>query len=140
MNNKLINPMGSLFDQFFNQSINSFVGNDMVVSRPQANIVELDDHFSIDLAIPGMEKDQINIEVKDDHLIVSAEVKNETNEDTGSYKRREFSYASFERRFTLNDLLDKENIEAKYENGILNVRINKLEQAISKKPLKIEIH
>ena len=97
-------------------------------NTPAVNIKETDKSFELDLAVPGMDKKDFKIELNDASITISAKHENkieETNEKE-RYSRREFSYQSFSRSFVLaEDLVDTEAINAKYENGILNVSIPK---------------
>ena len=109
------------------------------VNVPAVNIKENDENFELELSVPGFEKDDFNIEVDDNVLTISSEVKseNETKEDT--YTRREFSFSSFKRVFTLPETIDDGKINANYENGILRLSLPKKEEALPKPKRLIEI-
>jgi len=115
----------SVLDEFF---------NDMPVLRssesrilPKVNIAESDKSYQIELAVPGMEKEDFKIEVKNDLLVISSEKKEEKKEEGKNYSRREFSQCSFSRSFILPDIAESNKIEAAYKNGILEVTIPKKE-------------
>jgi len=126
-------------DEFFNNSISNMVGMDASYSVPLVNIVEEKDRFLLELAAPGLQKSAFNIKVEKDQLIITAEKSNEQEENTETFKRREFNYTHFSRSFHLPKLINKENIEAGYENGILTIHLPKMEEAIEKEPMSIEI-
>jgi len=124
--NRLFTDFPLLFDDAFSK--NFFEKQNKMFSVPAVNIKETDKSFELDLAVPGMDKKDFKIELKDGSITISAKHENkveETNEKE-RYSRREFSYQSFSRSFVLaEDLVDTEGINAKYENGILNVSIPK---------------
>jgi HSP20 family protein len=107
---------------------------------PATNVKETDTAFHLELAIPGFKKEDIKVNVEEDILSVSAEIKTEKNEKNEKFARREFSYSSFNRQFQLPSNINKDNIEAKYENGILNLTINKLDKNIVSKNKVISIN
>jgi len=108
-----------LNDFFGNKTINKSVSNNV-------NVSETDKSYNLELALPGFTKEDINIEIKDDSLIISSvvESKNEIKEE--NYIKQSFSKSSFERNFYLGDNIDLDNINAKMENGILYVSLGKL--------------
>ena len=124
--NRLFTDFPLLFDDAFSK--NFFEKQNRTFNVPAVNIKETDISFELDLAVPGMDKKDFKIELKDGSITISAKHENkieETNEKE-RYSRREFSYQSFSRSFVLaEDLVDTEGINAKYENGILNVSIPK---------------
>lgn len=93
---------------------------------PAVNIMEDDDQFRIELAAPGLEKKDLHLHLKEDLLTISSEKKEEKAEETeDNFKRKEFSYTSFCRSFSLPDLVDKEKIKAFHKNGVLTIHIPK---------------
>ncbi len=128
--NRLFTDFPLLFDDAFSK--NFFEKQNRMFNTPAVNIKETDKSFELDLAVPGMDKKDFKIELKDGSITISAKHENkveETNEKE-RYSRREFSYQSFSRSFVLaEDLIDTEGINAKYENGILNVSIPKKSNA-----------
>ncbi|TAL57153.1 MAG: Hsp20/alpha crystallin family protein [Bacteroidetes bacterium] len=114
-------------DRFFGPSIIDFDGglldpNDSLVV-PEANIIENGKDFKIELAAPGLERKDFKVEVQDGVLCISAEKEEEKKEDRENFRRREFSYNSFCRSFTLPDNLVTDKIDAKYENGVLRLSL-----------------
>lgn len=108
---------------------------------PAVNIKETDASFGIELAAPGKKKEDFNIEIDHNVLTISSEEKAEKEEkDTeGKYTRKEFSYSSFRRAFTLPETVNTENINATYENGVLHIALPKREEALPKPKRLIEI-
>lgn len=108
---------------------------------PAVNIKETDTNFGIELAAPGKTKEDFNIEIDHNVLTISSEEKNEKEEkdNQGKYTRREFSYSSFRRAFTLPESVNSDSINATYENGVLHVTLPKREEALPKPKRMIEI-
>jgi len=101
-------------------------------SGPAVNIRENTDGFELELAVPGGKKDDFKIEVENDVLTISSEVKSENEETKENYTRKEFIYASFKRAFTLPETVESSKIDAKYKDGILRVALPKKEEALPK--------
>ena len=106
---------------------------------PAVNIKETDTSFGIELAAPGKKKEDFNIEIDHNVLTISSEEKTEKEETDGKYTRKEFSYSSFRRAFTLPETVNTESINATYENGVLYVALPKREEALPKPKRFIEI-
>ncbi len=127
---------------------NDFFGNEWVeksnAASPAVNIVENADEFKVEVAAPGLSKDDFRIEMPEDkHLIVSMEKKTENKEEgkESRYLRREFSYVNFRQSMILPDNVDSEKIEAKVENGVLTISIPKQkEEEKPKAPKQIQIN
>ncbi|QLE02296.1 Hsp20/alpha crystallin family protein [Galbibacter sp. BG1] len=135
------NLLPSFFDEVFKPDWFGGMEN-YGASVPAVNIKEADHEFSLELAAPGMKKDDFNVEVDKNILTISAEVKkeNEEKEDgNGVYSRREFSYNSFKRVFTLPESVDSDKINASYEDGVLILALPKKEEALPKPKRLIEI-
>jgi len=107
---------------------------------PAVNVKESDDEYTLEMAAPGFEKKDFKIELSHDLLTISSEKKvdKETKEDQ-QFTRREFSYQSFSRSFSLPETVDSDKISAKYEKGILKVSIPKKEESKSKSVKTIAI-
>lgn len=112
---------------------------DSDTSAPPANIRETDKEYKLDLSVPGMKRDDFDVDVENGVLTISSEKEEERNEDDKNFHRREFSYNSFSRTFTLPDNVDENNIGAKYDNGMLQVTIPKTETSISKPKKQIKV-
>jgi len=103
---------------------------------PSVNIKENGNEFEVEMAAPGMKKDDFKIELNNSVLTISSEKQTENqSKQENNITRREFSYLSFSRSFALPAIVETEKITARYENGILNVNIPKKEEA-KPKPLK----
>jgi HSP20 family protein len=108
---------------------------------PAVNIKETENDFTIELAAPGKKKEDFNIEVNENTLTISSEVKTEKEDkaDGGKYTRREFKYSSFKRAFTLPETVSEDKINASYEDGVLKLALPKKEEALPKPKRLIEI-
>lgn len=118
----------NVFDSLFSDALNK---NYNINKVPGVNILESETDYKIELAAPGLVKEDFHINVKKDTLSVWAEKK---AEDTGvekNYTRREFDYLSFARSFNLPEGVDADKIEAEYINGILNITIGKKDESKS---------
>ncbi|MFN3557486.1 MAG: Hsp20/alpha crystallin family protein [Bacteroidales bacterium] len=133
----------NLFNEFFDRDWLDWTNQNFSntnTTLPSVNIKEDGDGFHVEMAAPGMDKNDFKIELNDGFLTISSEkkVENETKEGQ-KFTKREFSYQSFSRSFTLPDIVDGDKISAKYENGILSVGIPKKEEAKSRPAKTIEI-
>jgi HSP20 family protein len=143
-NGSILPEIPKLFDDFFTRDLfdwNARNFSNWGTTLPSVNIVENNDNFVVEMAAPGMKKDDFNIELSDDMLTISSEkeVENELNEDE-RYTRREFSYQAFQRSFQLpKNVVEDSKIHAKYEEGILRILIPKKEEAKKLPPRKIAI-
>lgn len=129
----------NVFNDFFKDWSNS---NGSVVHStiPAVNIKETENEFFLDVAAPGMDKKDFQINLENDVLTISSEKKSENEETTEQFTRKEYSYLSFKRSFTLpKQLIDRDNIKATYENGELKITIPKLEEAKPKPTRLIEV-
>lgn len=124
---KAVNPwLNDVFDSFFNDSFIS----DRIISRvPAVNIAETEDSYQIELAVPGLKKEDFKINLDKNVLGIAAEKKSEVSEDGKKYNRREYSYSSFVRSFSLPETVDQNSIEAEYADGILSITLAKKEEA-----------
>jgi len=120
----------SFLGDFFNNFINDeMIGKDLFKSAPAVNISETADKFNVELAAPGLEKTDFKVEVENGILSISAEKKSETKEENARFTRKEFSYTTFSRSFTLPEHVKAESITAEYTNGVLRLAIPKKEEA-----------
>jgi HSP20 family protein len=107
---------------------------------PAVNVRETENEYELEVAAPGMKKDNFKINLDKDQLTISSEWKGEKKEKDGDYTRKEFSYQSFQRSFTIPEhLVDGEKISAKYNDGILRVILPKKEEAKPKPAREIKI-
>jgi len=106
---------------------------------PPVNIQDNESSFELELSVPGRKKEDFNIEINEQVLTISNEAKKEEEVKEGGYTRKEFSYSSFKRSFTLPDTVNEEGIKASYENGILRFTLPKKEESLPKPKRLIEI-
>lgn len=133
-------PLTTIFDDFFNTSIADIVGTDFTTNQPSVNIVEEDNRYLLEVAVPGLEKADFNLEVDKDQLIISATKSEEQKEEKeGKFTRREFNFSSFKRSFYMPKTVDKTSVDASYNDGILSIVLNKTEEAKEKAPTVIDI-
>jgi HSP20 family protein len=129
------------FSRFWNDDI-SDRDWDIQGTMPAVNIRETENNFQVEMAAPGMKKDNFKVELDGNVLTISSE-KTETrenNKDNENYSHKEFSYQSFHRSFNLpKDVVDEDKIEAYYQDGVLKLTIPKKEEAKRKSPRKIQI-
>lgn len=114
----------------------------MGTSIPAVNIHETDEAYTLEVAAPGMQKDEFDISLKDKTLTISSQKKQEKEEKNQdkNYIRREFSFSAFSRSFTLPENVDTEHISARYEEGMLHISLPKKEAAGEVSGRKIDIH
>jgi len=132
--------MPSLFDDFFNRPWVDWFNGDLpsrLTSTPFVNISEREEDYLVSLAAPGLKKDDFKINVEGSMLTISSEKEESTEEIEEKFTRKEYSYSSFERSFTLPDEVNKDKIDAQYKDGVLEILLPKKEEArklgISKK-------
>ena len=112
---------------------NDFFDNDWMIrtnaTAPAINVIESDKDYKVEVAAPGMTKDDFNIHLTEDNeLVITMEKKNETKEEdkqNKKYLRREFSYSKFEQAFVLPDDVEKEKINAGVNDGVLTIELPK---------------
>jgi len=123
------NVFPSLMNEFFNDDfgLNFFNRN---YSVPSVNSIENNDSFEIDLAVPGMKKEEFSIELNDKVLVISSESSNNIEND--KMRLNEFNFSSFQRSFRVPDSVDHDKIKANYKNGILKIKLPKRKESISK--------
>lgn len=108
-------------------------------SMPAVNIKEDDKNYMLELAVPGIDKKDLKIDINEDVLTISSEKQNVSEEDKDGYKRKEFSYESFCRSFYIPENAEKDKIEGNYKDGILKVVIPKLEVEKNKLSRQVKI-
>lgn len=132
------NPFNGWVDSFFKNDFSGFPSNDLFKSSPMVNIKEEKEAFFIELAAPGLEKEDFNIEIENDQLKISVKKENKVEEKKVGYSRREFSYNAFTKSFTLPSTVNSEDIAANYVNGVLNIELPKIKELVQE-PKKIQI-
>ena len=143
-NGTLLNPLPLLFDDFFNRDLFNWGNSNFSNTNttiPAVNIRETAGHYDVEVAAPGMTKNDFKVELDGNALTISSQKSNQKEEMEGErYSLKEFSFQSFQRTFTQQkDVVDIEKIQAKYENGLLHLLIPKKEEAKQKPPRLIQI-
>ncbi len=130
----------NVFDDIFgNDWWSETLNSGMTSTRPAVNIAESDQEYRVELAAPGLTKKDFKIDLSKNILTVSSE-REETNEEKNeNFMRKEFSFTSFKRSFTLPDTVNGEKIKAEHDNGILTIHIPKKPEAVEKGPRQISI-
>ena len=129
--NNPINRFDGLMKDFFNEfpsTISKSLRED-VLQFPPVNITEKTNAYEVALSAPGLAKEDFTISLENNLLTISAEQKTENTDSTDKMIRKEFSFKSFKRSFTIDEKIDEEQIGAKYENGILFMELPKKEIA-----------
>ena len=124
----------NLVDRFFNESIARNGGS---VFSPKVDVIENENSYEVQLAVPGVNKEDFKIEVNDNYLTVSGERKFTSEKKDKNYHSVETQYGSFSRSFTLPENVDGTKINAKYNNGILELTIPKDEKKVLKQTIKV---
>jgi HSP20 family protein len=124
------NSLSRYVDDFFNDTYRKMLNWEGIDSDgmtvPAVNVSDHDDNYELHLAAPGMKKEDFQVNINENVLVIRAERKAERKDDESAYTRREFRYHSFERRFTLPEDINHEKIKARYEDGILKVSLPKM--------------
>ena len=114
------NPL-QLIDNLVGQA-NEYLTNQMVISRPAVNVSETENSYCVQLAAPGLKKDDFEIDLSEGNLTISANKGHETTASTGKkFTRREYSFSQFKRTFSLPSHVNTDKVAAKYEDGILEI-------------------
>jgi HSP20 family protein len=124
--NNLVNPF---FNDVYSLLNDSYLNEKVAARVPAVNIAETENEFEVELAVPGLNKEDFKINLEKNVLSVSAEKKTETTDENKKFTKREYSYNSFSRSFTLPESADQSKIEADYTAGILKLTIAKKEEA-----------
>lgn len=130
----------AVLDELFRPDFGGRQMNFNTPAVPPVNIRETDSAYEVELSAPGKKKEDFNIEIDNGLLTISSEVKTENNVEEGKFTRREFSFVSFKRSFTLPETVNEEAIKGAYEAGVLKISIPKKEEALPKAKRFIEIN
>ena len=124
----------SIFNDFFD-NVWMFRTN---TTSPAVNVIENEKDYKVEVAAPGMTKDDFNIHLTDDsQLVITMEKKNESKNDSSKYLRREFSYSKFQQTLVLPDDVEKDHISASVDNGVLTIDLPKKSQESKAKEHKV---
>jgi len=125
-NNSLMPGFNDVFDSIFNDT---FFSDRMVARVPAVNISESENNYHVELAAPGLKKEDFKLNLERNQLSISVEQSGDQQDNQKKYSKREYSYSSFVRSFTLPESADHAHIEASYTDGILRIDIAKREEA-----------
>ncbi|SFD88375.1 heat shock protein Hsp20 [Chitinophaga sp. CF118] len=152
MSNKLLTRKGetipSIFNDFFkpwdqlwdtNSGGRFLPGNMHLLTVPAVNITDNKNHYEIALAAPGMKKDDFTIDIEGNMLTISSEMEENREERDERFTRREFSYSTFSRSFSLPEGVIKDKIDATYVNGVLRLVLPKTEDAKKQASMHINV-
>lgn len=106
--------------------------------RPEIDITETDKHFTINLSVPGIKKEDIKIELDDDRLSIIGERKVLEEDVTIKFRKQQIAFGKFHESFTLPENINKESITAKHEDGILSVVIEKIQKTLKKSVIEVK--
>ncbi|WP_299781383.1 Hsp20/alpha crystallin family protein [uncultured Formosa sp.] len=139
--NENVPTLSSWLDDIFNRDLPSvFTSNfNTGITLPKVNIKETADAFIVEMAVPGLKKSDFHIDLNNQMLSISTKTEQEKEHKEDNYTRREFGYSSFKRSFSLPESVDADKINAKYNDGILDILLPKKEEAKQKPARTIEI-
>lgn len=133
--NETSNWMPSIFSDFFD---NDWMFNRMKSTSPAVNVIENENDYKIEVAAPGMTKEDFHVQLNDDNqLVISMEKKNENTDNNKKYLRREFSYSKFQQALILPEDVEKEQISASVNDGVLTISLPKKQQEERKQENRI---
>jgi len=125
-NNSLMPGFNDVFESIFNDT---FFNDRMVTRVPAVNISESENNYHVELAAPGLKKDDFKLNLDRNQLTISVEQSADHEDNHKNYSKREYSYSSFVRSFTLPESADDSHIDASYTDGVLRIDIAKREEA-----------
>ena len=133
--------LSNWLDDIFNRDLPAvFTSNfNTGITLPKVNIKETADAFMVEMAVPGLKKSDFHIDIDNQVLSISTEIKEENEHQEENYTRREFGYSSFKRTFTLPESVNDDKINASYKEGILNIHLPKKDEAKQKPARSIKI-
>lgn len=136
-----VKNFSNVLDDLFNTNFSNIIDTEFTHTRPSVNVIENKDNYAIEVAAPGLDKNDFNITVEKDQLIIEASLEKNEEESSGvkKYRRKEFNFHSFKRSFHISNKINSEKIDAQYKNGILTVILDKREEAKDKAPRNIII-
>ena len=132
--NSFFPSFSSMVDNFFGKNFDSIIETmSKGTMIPAVNVIENKDNYILEVAAPGLKKEDFKIDVADNLLTISSEKETEKEKSTKKYTRKEYSFSSFSRTFYLPEDIDADSINASYENGELSIKIKRKELKGSKK-------
>ena len=124
--------MPSLFEDFFKPWNQWFDDSGLVgrmLTMPAVNIVENSNHYTVSLAAPGLKKEDFKINLEGNMITISSEKEEKKEQKDEKFTRKEYSFSSFSRSFSLPEDVKQDAIEAHYENGVLNIKLPRKEES-----------
>jgi|SRR5690554_1666807 len=116
----------NIVEKFLGKKISDDVQhNEEVATVPSVNIADENKVFEVSVALPGLDKKDVKIEIQNDCLIISSEKKYEKEDENKNWMRREYGYASFQRMFQLPESADQDKVQAEMKNGVLSIKVAK---------------
>ena len=122
----------AFFDDFFkpwNEWFDNGGSLGKTMTMPAVNVREDKDSYTVSLAAPGLKKEDFNVDVEGNMLTISSEKEEKKEEGDEKFTRKEYSYSAFSRSFNLPEDVKQDAIDARYENGVLNIRLPRKEEA-----------
>ena len=136
----------NLFDQVSKEVSNLgkevsgyFSQEELGTTVPAINLIETDDAYEVEVAAPGMSKEDFKVNLGDESITISADKESSTEDSGRNYKKREFNYAKFSRSFSIPEEVDTSMVKASYEEGILTITLPKKEEFKTKSGREIDI-
>lgn len=128
-----------LFDPFFKRQFSDWMGKDFIETIPNVNILETPSAYHVEMAAPGLKKDDFSIKMDGDVVTISGSRQSEQTTEGKEFTRREYNYSSFSRSFTVPQQVDQNKITASYTDGVLKVDFPKMEtkEATGAKKIKV---
>ena len=137
--NANVPAFSNLLENFFGRDLTDFVGRDFATSVPAVNVVETAEGYKVEVAAPGLKKENFQIDFHNHVLTIASKTEHSAEETKGKYARKEFGYTSFRRSFTVPNTVEPDKITANYTDGILNVHLPKREESKEKPARQIDI-
>lgn len=134
-----LNPVPSIFDRDFFDVDFDFFNKRVGLNVPSVNISENQKSYVFEVAAPGLSREDFKLEVDNNMLYISAEKTEESSEEKKGYTRQEYSFNTFQRTFSLPEHVNENEINARYEDGILKITVPKSEETTVKPPHKISV-
>lgn len=131
--------MSGMFDPFFKKEMGDWFGKEFIETIPSVNISESNNAYHVELAAPGLKKEDFTIKVEDNIITISSEKESETKTGDKEFTRREYNYSSFSRSFDLPEMVNQEKILATYSDGVLKVDLPKKEVVEKSTAKKIKV-
>jgi len=135
----VFSTFSNVLDNLFEREFPNIFRTEASLTSPAVNIIENKDDFQLELAAPGLNKNDFKLKMNNNILSITGQKESSKEENETQYTRKEFCYSSFERSFTLPNSVNSENINAAYDNGVLKISIPKKEEAKEKPVREISI-